>query len=472
MSAFFLQDTLDPMTIIDFAVVLNQRLEDKLLGKPIDSRISGLSLCNLDRRADLTSIFVINEILAVEEGAELLFKLALMRCGPNNPAGYRKLIEVIESSYEDFRILSVFPLNLKEPKWDTPGSSLSSDSSSRHYVDSKLSLDLLVENLEGYDGPWGRSYRRTLMTANTVDRAKLILIYKKQADLCWNDLSRSFDGFEVNSTMTYQSVLKMLGGGAKFAAYQICLDIGYKFKELYDEDEHVLIGPGCLVPEEEIEAVKQKLQARVKMNVTKQTVEGLGCEYRKYLAGKPHYNQSSGNLEKYRAQYEELQRHLKEWNQSEVEKEEVSFAFSSTEEEEEPEPKLDELEIVIGVDFGGERKRWKNLQAVRTSWGRKLLVSDYDNEYFMNWRLSTSNGASLPMFQGKQGVMYMGYVNGNGSEDEDEVELWERWGHDVTYLVHYDNQQFLNMQDIMSDLKHCSLMEEKCDSKKGQWVKK
>eukprot|EP01047_Picozoa_sp_COSAG01_P114865 COSAG01_NODE_43522_length_429_cov_0.524242_1_plen_112_part_10 len=112
------------MTIIDFAVVLNQRLEDKLLGKPIDSRISGLSLCNLDRRADLTSIFVINEILAVEEGAELLFKLALMRCGPNNPAGYRKLIEVIESSY----------------------------------TESELSLDLLAQNLEGYDGPWERSY--------------------------------------------------------------------------------------------------------------------------------------------------------------------------------------------------------------------------------------------------------------------------------------------------------------------------
>eukprot|EP01050_Picozoa_sp_SAG11_P050488 SAG11_NODE_28161_length_324_cov_57.511111_1_plen_64_part_10 len=64
MSVFFSQDlddiTLNPMTIIDFAVVLNQRLEDKLLGNPIDLRISGLSLCNLDRRADLTSIFVIN----------------------------------------------------------------------------------------------------------------------------------------------------------------------------------------------------------------------------------------------------------------------------------------------------------------------------------------------------------------------------------------------------------------------------
>eukprot|EP01050_Picozoa_sp_SAG11_P003043 SAG11_NODE_164_length_13880_cov_328.002540_2_plen_684_part_00 len=306
----YAESEVDPMTIIDFAIVLNQRLEDKLLGNPIDSRISGLSLCNLDRRADLTSIFVINEILAVEEGAELLFKLALMRCGPNNPAGYRKLIEVIESSY----------------------------------TESELSLDLLAQNLEGYDGPWERSYRRTLMTANAADRAKLILMYKEQADLCWNDLSRSFDGFEVNSTMTYQSVLKMLGGGAKFAAYQISLDFGYKYKQLYDEDKHVLIGPGCEVREDEIHFIKKELQPRVHMKLTQQTIEGLGCEYRKYKAGKPKYkNQSSGNLEEYRAQYEESQRHLEEWNQSfaepepEVEKEEFSFAFSDSEDESEEE---------------------------------------------------------------------------------------------------------------------------------------
>eukprot|EP01050_Picozoa_sp_SAG11_P013050 SAG11_NODE_1497_length_4795_cov_18.378620_2_plen_484_part_00 len=301
MSAFFSQDTLDPMTIIDFAVVLNQRLEDKLLGNPIDARISGLSLCNLDRRADLTSIFVINEILAVEEDTELLFKLAIMRCGPNNPEGYRKLMKIIESSYVD--------------------------------VPRVLSLDLLVKNLEGYDGPWGRSYRRTLMTANTVTRAKLICFYKEETrSEDWDWLWQYPD-----SNKTYQFVLEMLGGGAKFAAYQVCLDLGYIYKKLYDEDEHVVIGPGCSIPEEDIETVKQELVPLLKMPVTKQTVEGLGCEYRKYQAGKPHYNQSSGNLEKYRAQYEESQRHLKEWNQSGVEKEEVSFAFSDSEEEEEPE---------------------------------------------------------------------------------------------------------------------------------------
>eukprot|EP01050_Picozoa_sp_SAG11_P021379 SAG11_NODE_3795_length_2220_cov_237.444130_1_plen_495_part_10 len=87
------------MTMEQFAVVLEQRLHDKLSGKPIDPRILQLDLCNLDRRADKTSIFVITEILLMEDKKDLLFKLAIMRCGPNNPEGYSKLMEIIESSY-------------------------------------------------------------------------------------------------------------------------------------------------------------------------------------------------------------------------------------------------------------------------------------------------------------------------------------------------------------------------------------
>eukprot|EP01050_Picozoa_sp_SAG11_P010265 SAG11_NODE_1019_length_6159_cov_23.425248_5_plen_999_part_00 len=268
-----------PMTMEQFAVVLEQRLHDKLSGKPIDPRISGLDLCNLDRRADKTSIFVINEILLMEEEKDLLFKLAIMRCGPNNPEGYRKLMKIIESS--------------------------------SNQGDRLLKKDVLSEKLRGFEGPWGRSYLRALMPSH--NRAKLIYSYWEQAGPCWTAIKSRRD-----STQTYNAVLKMLGGKAYFTAYQICLDLGYKHKSLYNEDEHVLIGPGCSISEEEIESVKQKLVPLLKMPVTKFTVQGLGCEYRKYLSGKPLYKDTPGNeenLREYQTVYRLSQALLENWDQ-------------------------------------------------------------------------------------------------------------------------------------------------------------
>jgi hypothetical protein len=47
-----------------------------------------------------------------------------------------------------------------------------------------------------------------------------------------------------DSAFTYNSILKFYGIGP-FLAYQIAVDIGYHFPQVYDESSHVVAGPGC-----------------------------------------------------------------------------------------------------------------------------------------------------------------------------------------------------------------------------------
>eukprot|EP01047_Picozoa_sp_COSAG01_P096098 COSAG01_NODE_26663_length_707_cov_0.363487_1_plen_176_part_10 len=176
----------------------------------------------------------------------MLLKLVLMRAGPNNYENYLSFIEVIGDDY---------------------------------------SYEGLTANLRNYKAGWLRSYRRPLMTAQ--DRPHTIVKYVEGLEKCWVTMTSCpsvFPGWHADlptSINTYKSVLEMLGGHAKFTAYQICLDIGYKHPELYNEDLHVFVGPGCEIPEHKIDEVKEIVQAKVTMKVTKQTSEGLGCVYGK-----------------------------------------------------------------------------------------------------------------------------------------------------------------------------------------------
>lgn len=47
-----------------------------------------------------------------------------------------------------------------------------------------------------------------------------------------------------DSDFTYNSILKFWGIGP-FLAYQIAVDVGYKFPNVYNESTHVVAGPGC-----------------------------------------------------------------------------------------------------------------------------------------------------------------------------------------------------------------------------------
>ena len=117
-----------------------------------------------------------------------------------------------------------------------------------------------------------------------------------------------------SSEQTYKMILKALGGTAKFAAYQICLDIGYKYPHLYNERYHVYIGDGCLFTEEQITEFQPLVQAAVKMYVTKQTMEGLGCELRKYRSQKPKQYKGGGKASaEYKRDYEASRLLLGEW---------------------------------------------------------------------------------------------------------------------------------------------------------------
>ena len=91
------------------------------------------------------------------------------------------------------------------------------------------------------------------------------------------------------------------------------------------------------------------------------------------------------------------------------------------------------MEVVTGADFGGKEERWRNLQSVRTSWGRTLLVSDYNTDHLLNWRLRNEDGTPLPtscFFDLTHGVMTMD--QSEESEEDDDVndysgDLYCRW---------------------------------------------
>ena len=56
------------------------------------------------------------------------------------------------------------------------------------------------------------------------------------------------------------------------------------------------------------------------------------------------------------------------------------------------------------------------------------------------------------MFQGKQGVMIM-----DGSDDDEEDDYADTLAKDGD-LIHYENQQFLDMVDIGEQLRICGLI--------------
>jgi hypothetical protein len=238
------------MTMVEFGVALEQRLHDKLDGKPIDPRIAHLQLCNLDRRADRVSLYVINHILD-KEGGDLLFHLTLMRAGANSVEGYQQLLTCLRP---------------------------------------RAKIDL-----SGFTAGWGHSYRRPIPMAKNKERK--IERYWLESAGYWLQISKSPD-----SATTYGLVLKYLGGTAKFTAYQICLDLGYKHPHLYDEDAHVVCGPGCEMTAEQVQEMTAERQP-FKMRLTLQTVEGLSCEYRKYKAGRLKRRNSTQPIDDYRRDY-------------------------------------------------------------------------------------------------------------------------------------------------------------------------
>ena len=56
------------------------------------------------------------------------------------------------------------------------------------------------------------------------------------------------------------------------------------------------------------------------------------------------------------------------------------------------------------------------------------------------------------MFQGKQGVMIM-----DGSDDDEEDDYADTLAKDGD-LIHYENQQFLDMVDVGEQLRNCELI--------------
>ena len=76
----------------------------------------------------------------------------------------------------------------------------------------------------------------------------------------------------------------------------------------------------------------------------------------------------------------------------------------------------------------------------------------------MNWRLRNEDGTSLPMFQGKQGVMTVD--DSEESEDEYLPDIDYHSGYmEHCVLIHYENQQFLDMEEEEDQLRRCGLIE-------------
>ena len=76
----------------------------------------------------------------------------------------------------------------------------------------------------------------------------------------------------------------------------------------------------------------------------------------------------------------------------------------------------------------------------------------------MNWRLRNEDGTWVPMMQGQQGVMMV-----DDSEESEDEEIEDDPDYHSTYLVycvlvHYENQQFLNMENEMFHLRKCGLI--------------
>ena len=145
----------------------------------------------------------------VHTGSHLLFSLTLMRSGANSVEGYKQLLTCLRPH-------------------------------------AKI-------DLSGFTAGWGHSYRRPIPMAKHKERK--IEQYLLKSAWTWLQISKSHD-----SATTYALVLKYLGGTAKFTAYQIYLDLGYKHPHPYDEDAHVVCGPGCEMTAEQVQEFKAELQ--------------------------------------------------------------------------------------------------------------------------------------------------------------------------------------------------------------------
>ena len=76
----------------------------------------------------------------------------------------------------------------------------------------------------------------------------------------------------------------------------------------------------------------------------------------------------------------------------------------------------------------------------------------------MTWRLRNEDGTSLPMMQGQQGVLTL-----DDSEEDDDGDGEEDDGSYLHYLasgelVHCENEQFLDMETVMDELRRCGLI--------------
>ena len=93
---------------VSFSAMLAVRVDDYLAGRPAHPALRDQQLCNADRRNDRTTLYVINEILAKRDGAEMLLHLAIMRCGPNVPERYEMLVGLIDNDFDEKHLVKAF----------------------------------------------------------------------------------------------------------------------------------------------------------------------------------------------------------------------------------------------------------------------------------------------------------------------------------------------------------------------------
>ena len=75
----------------------------------------------------------------------------------------------------------------------------------------------------------------------------------------------------------------------------------------------------------------------------------------------------------------------------------------------------------------------------------------------MTWKLWDEDGTWLTMLQGEQGVMTVD--DSEESEDENLPDIDYHSGYmEHCDLIHYENQQFLDMVDIGEQLRNCELI--------------
>ena len=326
-------------SFVKFAVMLESRHSAYLEGAPIAAELRFQQLCNADRRCDRTSLHVITNILAKKNGADMLFHLALMRCGPNHPERCAQCPFMICFSYPLLGCTRLAPCSIR-PHLISLGSVFVTDDKLIAIIDGKFTLSSLTEAFESYETsfekPWGPySYRGQLMCQRSnACRAKIVYQLKNSSVRIWNTIRNCVDW----SAAVYDVITSWT---SEMCGWQLCLDLGYKHPEIYDEDKHEYIGglsgQGAMgglqlvyptlksrdgrTEFNKMRKLRDKLKPVMKMTVTNQTVEGLLCEYRKWLRNTAggtvnrRSNRHSGNLEEYKTKYAVAVQALAKWKQ-------------------------------------------------------------------------------------------------------------------------------------------------------------